>query len=68
MSLVIDCECGAVVRADTEDALVAAARAHIARAHAAAAGAVTQSDLLAMAHGTVEPDRTPVGPRQGGIE
>jgi hypothetical protein len=50
MGLAIDCECGAVVRAATEDALVAAAHAHIAREHSAAAGLVTQSDLLAMAH------------------
>ena len=49
MSLTIACECGIVVRADTEDALVAAALAHIASTHSAAAGAVTQSDLLAMA-------------------
>jgi hypothetical protein len=49
MGLTIACECGAVVRADTEKALVAAALAHIARAHSAAAGAVTESDLLAMA-------------------
>jgi hypothetical protein len=55
MGLTIACECGAVVRADTEEDLVAAARAHIARAHRAAAGVVTQSDLLAMARRTVEP-------------
>jgi len=59
MALTIECECGAVVRADTEDALVAAAHAHIARVHTAAAGGVTQRDLLAMARGTVEPDGTP---------
>jgi hypothetical protein len=58
MGLTIECECGAVVRADTEDALVAAARAHIACAHsAAAAHVVTQSDLLAMARQTAEPGR-----------
>ena len=55
MGLTIDCECGAVVRGDTEDALLAAARAHIADAHRAAAGVVTQRDLLAMARHTVEP-------------
>jgi hypothetical protein len=53
MGLMIECECGAVVRADTEAALVAAAHAHIDRAHSAAAGGVTESDLLAMARGTV---------------
>lgn len=59
MGLAIECECGAVVRADTEDALVAVAREHIARAHSAAAGVVTQRDLLAMAHSTVEPNGAP---------
>ena len=54
MGLTLECECGAVVRADTEDSLVAAAHAHIARAHSAAAGGVTHSDLLAMARGTVD--------------
>jgi hypothetical protein len=52
MGLTIECECGAVVRGDTEAALVSAARAHIAHAHGAAAGAVLRSDLLAMARGT----------------
>jgi hypothetical protein len=55
MALTIECECGAVVRADTEPALVAAARAHIASAHSAAAGVVTERDLLAMARPTAEP-------------
>lgn len=56
MGLMIVCECGAVVHANTEDSLIAAAYAHIACAHSAAVGAVTQSDLLAMARSTVEPD------------
>jgi hypothetical protein len=60
MGLIIACECGAVVRANTEDALVAAAYAHIASAHSAAAGAVTESDLLAMARSTVEPEESKV--------
>ena len=49
MPLAIHCECGAVVSAGSEEALLAAARAHLQQAHAAAAGAVTSSDLLAMA-------------------
>jgi hypothetical protein len=55
MGLTIECECGAVVRADTEEALVAEARVHIAREHSVAAGAVTENDLLAMAR---QGDRT----------
>jgi hypothetical protein len=55
MPLTIECECGAVVSAESEAALVAAARAHIACAHSAAAGFVTQSDLLAMARQTAQP-------------
>ena len=50
MGLVIECECGAVVRGDSEDALVAATEQHIESEHRAAAGAATRDDLLAMSH------------------
>lgn len=50
MTKVIDCECGQVVRGETEDELLANAEAHIDRDHPELAGKVSRADLLAMAH------------------
>jgi predicted small metal-binding protein len=45
----IDCECGEVVRADSDDELVAAVEAHVGRAHPELAGKLTREDVLGMA-------------------
>ena len=45
---VINCECGQVVRGDTDEQLLANAEAHIARDHPELVGKITREDLLAM--------------------
>jgi hypothetical protein len=45
----INCECGEVVRGETDDDLVAAATAHIDRDHPDLVGKLSRDDLLAMA-------------------
>lgn len=49
--LTIRCECGHLVRADDEQALLAAAREHIAAAHADLVGTLSDDDLRRMASG-----------------
>ena len=49
MAKVIKCECGYVVRGDTEEELLASAREHIREAHPDLVGKVEDDDLLAMA-------------------
>jgi hypothetical protein len=49
MGKLINCECGQVVRGETDDELVAAAEAHIGRDHPELVGKVTRDDLLGMA-------------------
>jgi predicted small metal-binding protein len=49
MSMLINCDCGYVVRGETERELVAAAREHIRDAHPDQEAKVTDEDLLAMA-------------------
>lgn len=49
MAYVINCDCGFVVRADSEDELVKNAEAHIADAHQDMVGKVSREDFLAMA-------------------
>jgi hypothetical protein len=48
MAKLINCECGQVVRGETDDDLVATATAHIERDHPEMAGKVSRDDLLAM--------------------
>jgi predicted small metal-binding protein len=45
----INCECGYVVRGQTDDELLAAAEEHINRDHPELVGKVSRDDLLAMA-------------------
>ena len=52
IAVTITCECGAKVRAASEDALVAAMRFHLSVEHPRLAGVPSAADLLAMA----EPD------------
>jgi len=49
MAKLINCECGQVVRGETDDELVAAADAHIQRDHPELVGKVSRDDLLGMA-------------------
>ena len=49
MSKLINCECGAVVRGQTDDELVKAAEAHVAENHPELVGKLSREDILAMA-------------------
>lgn len=49
MAKVINCECGYVVRGDSDEALLQGARAHIGEAHPEMEGKVSDDDLLGMA-------------------
>jgi predicted small metal-binding protein len=46
---VINCECGQVIRGETEDELLRNAEAHVERDHPELVGKITREDLLAMA-------------------
>ena len=49
MSKLINCECGEVVRADTDDDLVAQVEAHVSSSHPELVGKLGREDVLAMA-------------------
>jgi predicted small metal-binding protein len=49
MSKLINCECGQVVRGDTDDELVKNAEEHINRDHPELVGKLSRDDLLGMA-------------------
>jgi predicted small metal-binding protein len=44
----INCECGQVVRGETDEELLQAAEEHIKRDHPELVGKITREDLLAM--------------------
>jgi predicted small metal-binding protein len=46
---VINCECGFVVRGNSDDELLGNAKSHISDAHPEMVGKVSDDDLLAMA-------------------
>jgi predicted small metal-binding protein len=48
MAKLINCECGQVVRGETDDELISAAEEHINRDHPELVGKVSRDDLLAM--------------------
>ena len=48
MSLLINCECGRVIRADTEDEIVVAVEQHVAEDHPDLIGKLSRADILAM--------------------
>ena len=48
MSLVINCECGRVVRAESEDEIVAEVEQHVAEDHPDLVGKLSRDDILAM--------------------
>ena len=49
MNLIITCECGYVIRGDSESVLIARAREHLGANHPAIANAASDTDLLDMA-------------------
>jgi len=49
MGKLINCECGEVVRGNTDDELVAATETHIRRDHPDLVGKLSREDILGMA-------------------
>jgi predicted small metal-binding protein len=49
MAKLINCECGRVVRGDTDEELLANAQEHVNRDHPELVGKISREDLLAMA-------------------
>ena len=49
MAKLINCECGRVVRGETDEELLANAEEHVNRDHPELVGKVSREDLLAMA-------------------
>ncbi len=49
MAKLINCECGHVVRGETDDELVANAEAHIDQVHPDLVGKLSREDILGMA-------------------
>jgi predicted small metal-binding protein len=49
MAKLINCECGQVVRGETDEDLLANAEAHIRRDHPELVGKISRDDLLGMA-------------------
>ena len=49
MAKLINCECGQVVRGETDDELVAATEEHVNRDHPELVGKLSRDDILAMA-------------------
>jgi predicted small metal-binding protein len=49
MAKLINCECGRVVRGDSDEELLANAEEHVNRDHPELVGKITREDLLAMA-------------------
>ncbi len=49
MPKIINCECGEVVRADSDDELVRKVEQHVGEAHPELNGKMSRDDILAMA-------------------
>ena len=49
MAKLINCECGGVVRGETDEELLANAEEHVNRDHPELVGKISRDDLLAMA-------------------
>jgi hypothetical protein len=49
MAKLINCECGAVVRGETDDDLIANAEAHVAEHHPDLVGKISRDDWMGMA-------------------
>jgi uncharacterized protein DUF1059 len=49
MALIMTCECGEVLRAETDDELIAAVERHVAAQHPDLVGTFSRDDIIAMA-------------------
>ena len=49
MTSIVNCECGEVIRAETDDELVEAVTAHVERNHPELVGKLGREDIIAMA-------------------
>jgi hypothetical protein len=49
---IVNCECGEVIRAETDDDLVEAVTAHVQRDHPELIGKLSRDDIIAMAEET----------------
>lgn len=49
MAKLVNCECGEVVRGESDEQLVAAVEAHVERSHPDLVGKLARDDILAMA-------------------
>ena len=49
MTKVVNCECGEIVRAEDDGAIVVAVNAHVERNHPEMAGKLSREDILGMA-------------------
>ncbi len=49
MAKVVNCECGQVVRAETDEELVQKVEAHVVEHHPELVGKLSRADMLAMA-------------------
>lgn len=52
MASIVNCECGEVIRAETDDDLVEAVTAHVERDHPELIGKLSRDDMIAMAEET----------------
>ncbi len=52
MSKVINCECGEIVRGETDDEVVGKVEQHVGAAHPELVGKLSRADILAMAEET----------------
>lgn len=52
MAKLINCECGQVVRGETDEELIANAEAHVQRDHPELVGKISRDDWLSMAEET----------------
>lgn len=48
MALLINCECGRVVKAETEDEIVAKVEQHVSEDHPELVGKLSREDIVAM--------------------
>ena len=49
MAKVVNCECGAVIRAENDDELVGMVERHVAASHPEMVGKMSREDILGMA-------------------
>ena len=52
MSKIVNCECGEVIKAESDDELVRKVEQHVSEAHPELAGKMSSEDILAMAEDT----------------